>query len=45
MKTLNQHELSQIDGGRNSNVIELLLIQLGIGICFFNGCTPPPANS
>ena len=43
MKPLNQKELSQIDGGRNSNWIDLLLIQLGI--CPRTGCTPPPATS
>lgn len=45
MKTLNQKELRQIDGGRNSNWIDLLLIQIRLGICPINGCTPPPTNS
>lgn len=43
MKTLNQTELSQIEGGRNSNIIELLLIRLGI--CPSTGCIPPPVNA
>lgn len=43
MKTLNQKELREIDGGRNSNWINLLLRRLGL--CHINGCIPEPVNS
>ena len=44
MKTLNQKELKQIDGGRNSNTIDYYYLLISFGICPTTGCFTP-ANS